>query len=220
MEIYFNIPFLDPYHFFMLLLGVIPSIVFYVLLFHSVWKYKRILKFSKLMYVSTLILLGFSLASFFIPSISATNVSAEEQITVGNIFTIYTIFSWLPVILLEGIVLMIFGWVNRKNYNYYIFIAGILNLSILIWDFLRSIAFNYFIIDFLESDNPMTIFFYQVAPYIFFTLQIMFYVLFLIHGLMNKQLAFRNTGIIIILVTISVLILTPYVFNFLINYYH
>jgi hypothetical protein len=120
MEIYYNIPFLDPYHFFMLLLGVIPSIVFYVLLFHSVWKYKRILKFSKLMYVSTLILLGFSLASFFIPSISATNVSAEEQITVGNIFTIYTIFSLLPVILLKGIVLMIFGWVNRKNYSYYI----------------------------------------------------------------------------------------------------
>jgi hypothetical protein len=172
------------------------------------------------MYVSTLILLGFSLASFFIPSISATNVSEEDQIIVGSIFTLYTIFRTLPVFLLEGIVITNFGWVNRKDYNYYFFIAGVLNSSYLIFTFLRSIAYNYFLFDFMDYNNPITIFLTQVAPYLFFIIKMSFFVLILIHGITNKQLEFRNTGIVVIIVDIIVFVLNPYIFNFLINYYH
>lgn len=211
MEIYIIFPFLDPRTFFLLLITNIQVITSDVFIFFAVWRYRKDLKYSRLLLVSSAIALGFFIAFFFIPTIGATNVSEEEDIMLANIFTLYFSLMFIPTAVLPSISLLIFGWANRRNVNFYLFISGINIVVYYLWRYIDYIEWNYNRFNYpLPPLTPLEFFYLRILPYIFLAILIQAFILFIIHGISNKQSRFRNTGIIIVNVIILMLILNPY----------
>ncbi|MEJ2248163.1 MAG: hypothetical protein P8Y97_00720 [Candidatus Lokiarchaeota archaeon] len=116
----------------------------------------------------------------------------------------------IPLFLLLGVILIIFGWLNREKYNYYLFAAGILITVPLIWNYIDSIFFTWNIIDYSNYNAPLTIFYLNVAPILFTIIKFLAYASFIIHGIINKQSSFRNLGLIMIAIGLIAIFIQPY----------
>lgn len=210
MDISIVFPFLEPSVVLLWLPGAIVLIVYCILLFYSSRKYDREYKFSKGMQISTLIALFLIIGFFFIPSIGATNITSEDQAVLNLIFTLTDSLMQIPLFLLLGVILIIFGWLNREKYNYYLFAAGILITVPLIWNYIDSIFFTWNIIDYSNYNAPLTIFYLNVAPILFTIIKFLAYASFIIHGIINKQSSFRNLGLIMIAIGLIAIFIQPY----------
>ena len=79
MDITLIFPFLDPRSFFLQLISIFSVILYNLLIYITIWKYKEDFKLSRLLLIASLIALGVALASFFLPGYEASPISEEEE---------------------------------------------------------------------------------------------------------------------------------------------
>lgn len=126
MELFITFIFSNPMALISYLLSAIPIIIYNSLLFLAVKKDREEFSKTKMMMIACLVAIILSVAYIFVPGIGATNVSQEEREILSIIFSLYNAVYVVPLIITQGVILLIFGLKNKEKYNYFIFVAGLL----------------------------------------------------------------------------------------------
>ena len=212
MELFFVFFFSNPIFLINQLLRAITIIPYNILLLLAVKKNKQEFRKSKMMMISCLVALILSVAYFFIPGIVAINVSQEESIILTIIFSLYNAGYMVPYIITQGVLLLIFGIKNKKKYNSFIFIAGML-LTI---DYTYLIISNFFFLNY-ELYSTFRLLF-SVLGYINFAVRISAYVFLLIQGIRYHQNLFTALGITMVSLHIALFFLSPIIVSLTIQF--
>ena len=212
MELFFLFTFLNPVALTSYLLSAIPIIINNSLLFLAVKKDKQEFRKTKMMMGACLVAIILSVAYFFVPGIGATNISPEESVILTIIFSLYNAGYMVPYIITQGVILLIFGIKNKKKYNSFIFIAGML-LTI---DYTYLIISNFFFLNY-ELYSTFRLLF-SVLGYINFAVRISAYVFLLIQGIRYHQNLFTALGITMVSLHIALFFLSPIIVSLTIQF--
>jgi len=187
------------------LLSAIPLIMYNILLFLAVKKDRQEFRKTKMMMIACLVAIILSVAGIFVPGIGATNVSQEESEILSIIFSLYNAVYIVPLIITQGVILLIFGIKNKEKYNYFLFVAGML-LTIHHIYTLTTYPFisNYEV-------YMAFILLFTVLGFINFAVLVTAYVFLLIQGIKYRQNLFIALGITMVSFRIAFYFLFPFI---------
>ena len=206
MDITLIFPFLDPGVFFFQLISILPIILYNLLIYLTIRRYKEVFKLSKLLLITSLIALGVALAFLFLPGFEASNISEEEVLILNPFSILISLLSLIPTTFIPALFLLIFGYFNRKQYKFYLLLAGAFLLTHFVFYFIN------FALSILLSPSIylQNIVLYRFLSYVSLAIGLAAYVFLIVQGVLNKQAQFRNTGIIMIGTFIIVFFLYPF----------
>jgi hypothetical protein len=215
MDINLIFPFLNPGSFFLNLISIFPIILYNLLIYLTIRRYKEDFKLSRLLLITSLIALGVALATFFIPGFETSSIS-EEEVFILNLFTL--LISLLGLILtafVPALSLLIFGYLNSKRYKFYLLLAGTFLLAYFVFSFIN------FALTIILSPSVylQNIFLYRFLSYVSLVIGLAAYAFLIVQGVLNRQSLFRNTGIIMIGVSVFVLLFSSFLFQLIFEFY-
>jgi hypothetical protein len=215
MEISLIFPFLDPEHFFLQLISIFPIILYNLLIYMTIWRYKEDLKLSRLLLISSLIALGVALATFFLPGISASHVS-EEEVLILNLYSILIpILTLIPMQFFPALSLLIFGYFNIRQYKYYLLLAGTFLFAYYVFSFI-NFAFTILL---SPSEYLENIILYTFLSYVFLVMILTAYAFLIVHGVLNKQPFFRSTGIVLVSTVVFLFFFSSFFYNLIFGFF-
>lgn len=215
MNINLVFPFLDPETFFLQLFSSFPIILYNLLIYSTIWRYKEEFKLPRLLLISSLIALGVSLAFFFIPGVEARNISTEEMLILNLYFIWLSLLISLPTQFIPALSLLIFGYFNKDRYKFYLLLAGTLLLAYHLISFFTSTLMRLT----YPSSYLENILLFLFLRYMIFGIILAAYTFLIIHGVLNKQPLFRNTAIIMSGTFIFIFFFSSYFVQLIVMYF-
>ena len=182
-----------------LLIPIINNLITFIIIAR---KDNTLSKYSKLLFLSQIISLGLIIGSIFIPLYTATNINLNTDIpTIYGLGFLYIIIFVFPYVITQGITMTLFGIKRKDKYSKSLMTAGIMltvyYLSIFFWLLFHGVIYvpGFAFLSVLSD--------WVLYNFMFIIFAIMGYIFFIKYNSKTGLKLYRNTGLIGIIIIIS-----------------